>query len=183
MPLGLFILFYFHGKSANPGIDFLVERRFLAWQENFKDFSRTSETLFSLFMVLGIPLQVVRWIISKCELSRGRRAWISWAFGITLFNTVIVLAAGLAREARLFALPLLLLWPILPLAGRSFAKYLENSVKNWSYREWSIVVVISLGTSLFLYQPSMEGTGWVYRGYLFGYLMFFLMMEKVIESR
>jgi hypothetical protein len=79
-----------------------------------------SETIGYFIMVLGLPLfLVLRWEPSGAD-KRIRALRIG--FWLTLLlNTALVLGAAKAREARLFALPLLLLWPLAGMVAQAEA--------------------------------------------------------------
>ncbi len=90
---------------------------------NFQDIKYARETIFSFFLVSGFPLYLLvqyRQDIKKdaalCDVFKG------FLF-LFIVNILIVVFSTIARESRLFALPLLLLYPLL---GRYFLKEIKG---------------------------------------------------------
>jgi hypothetical protein len=85
------------------------QARFSNLQANFRNTDYTIETLVGLGLVLAWPLVLLRTLLNKHRL-------ITMGFAVSLVaNTLAVLWMAKAREARLFALPLLMVWPLLGL--------------------------------------------------------------------
>lgn len=112
-PLGAWAAFYFWKEAAGD------PRRYLYWQKNFDGLKTSYETLISFALALGLPAA----IFFAAKPDPNDRPWAR-AFFLTLFiNTPIVLFAAYARESRLFALPLVFLWPRV---GRAAASALRD---------------------------------------------------------
>lgn len=80
---------------------------------NFGTWSMVGESLSYLVLVLALPLFLLYRYGRSGTPSPQDRAQLQ-AFWITLvLNTLVVLFAAKAREARLFALPMILGWPLL----------------------------------------------------------------------
>ncbi len=85
------------------------QARFSNLHANFRNIDYTVETLAGIFLVLAWPLVLLRPLLGKFRFL---------TFGLVaslVVNTLIVLFMAKAREARLFALPLMLVWPLLGL--------------------------------------------------------------------
>ncbi|MFM8513912.1 MAG: hypothetical protein ACKOBI_09275, partial [Bacteroidota bacterium] len=108
--LGVLIL----GRLATGPADTTVnlwqwQARFSNLQANFRNIDYTVETLVGIFLVLAWPLVLLRPLL-------GRYRFLTMGFVVSLvINTLMVLLMAKAREARLFALPLMLVWPLLGL--------------------------------------------------------------------
>lgn len=90
---------------------------------NFQDISRAGESLCYLALVLALPVfLLVRFQRSTSCSDEDRR--LLRAFWISLVvNTITVLVAAKAREARLFALPLIFVWPL-------FGKVVQSEIER-----------------------------------------------------
>jgi hypothetical protein len=85
------------------------QARFSNLQANFRNIDYSVETLVGIFLVLAWPLVLLRPLL-------GRYRLLTMGFVVSLvINTLMVLLMAKAREARLFALPLMLVWPLLGL--------------------------------------------------------------------
>ena len=115
-PLGLFALFAFwiiqHQGIADSTIADLGGRLgFFGF--NFGTWSMAGESLSYLVLVLALPVFLLYRYGRSGKPSPQDRAQLQ-AFWVTLvLNTLVVLVAAKAREARLFALPMILGWPLL----------------------------------------------------------------------
>ena len=85
------------------------QARFSNLHANFQNTDYTVETLVGLGLVLAWPL-----ILLRSLMRRYRFLAMGLAIGL-LINTLVVLLMAKAREARLFALPLAIVWPMLGL--------------------------------------------------------------------
>lgn len=112
------------GNSPKPADEVLL--RFTLLELNFAA-DRWGESVWTFVLVLALPL-LLSW--------RGGEKWpLAWrqAFWFTvLLNTLLVFSTAFAREARLFALPLLLAWPYLGMALRSaLADWWQMGIRRW----------------------------------------------------
>ncbi|MBN1961472.1 MAG: hypothetical protein JW841_11040 [Deltaproteobacteria bacterium] len=80
---------------------------------NFANAASTFESFTSMVWTLGpfIVLGILVWMANR-KIIRSQRNLIIAALITLIINTPIVLIATKAREARLFALPLVFIWPI-----------------------------------------------------------------------
>ncbi len=79
---------------------------------NFQDLPLAGESLSYLFLVLALPIFLLARYGGSATCTPADQRLLR-AFWITVvINTIAVLVAAKAREARLFALPLLFVWPL-----------------------------------------------------------------------
>ncbi len=97
------------GPTTTSGDLWQWQARFSNLQANFRNTDYTVETLVGIFLVLAWPLVLLRPLLGKL------RFFTLGLVASLVVNTFIVLFMAKAREARLFALPLLLIWPLLGL--------------------------------------------------------------------
>ena len=90
---------------------------------NFSDPSMTAETLCYLVLTLALPVFLLTRYGRTATSTQEERERLK-AFWIALaLNTALVLIAAKAREARVFALPLVLAWPLL---GKAWTAEMER---------------------------------------------------------
>lgn len=126
LPVILFILFLAAYLSAAEITDLSAAdavSRLGTLAFNFSDPTMTAETLCYLVLTLVLPVFLLaRYArttpISPEERERLKAFWIALAL-----NTALVLIAAKAREARVFALPLILAWPLL---GKAWTAEMER---------------------------------------------------------
>ena len=103
--------FYLFYRRLLPFPD--VADRFEHWRFNFESTNRAFESLLSpllALLVVGAVASIAYRV--QPESIRRYRPWLV-AFAVTFaVNTPLVFVATRAREARLFALPLVFVWPI-----------------------------------------------------------------------
>lgn len=130
---------------------------------NFQDQQFSIETLISLFLAVGFPLYILYWYTKENFLTSSEQKMVKSFLLCLIINSFLILTTARAREARLFALPLVFLWPIL-------GKYLfheiqifkslnliKRIVKNWIFMSLLFVLIfISLVIEKYIYLP----TGW-----------------------
>lgn len=146
--------------------------------DNFGTLEKSIETFFSFFLVLA-PWLYFLFILKRTKGFTGWHKRFIQAFFIgLLINSPIIMSATLARESRLFALPLIFLWP---LAGQLFWKEIKLLARTDLYRD----VFGSLRNKLYLlgfctlnylisfkvYVPSFPGKDNFFNEYLFVVLL------------
>jgi hypothetical protein len=156
------------GVSQDASSEVLL--RFTLLAQNF-DAVHLSETSWMLFLVVGIPLQLSL-LFSGSWPKRERQAfWMA-----LLLNTVVVLATARAREARLFALPLILAWPWLAVAVKSMYQEAEARMANLAKTTWIYLLILPLAYFLAKYSFTQTAANpaenW-FNEYLFVYLILF----------
>lgn len=162
---GLWLWWWLPGSLLNEGIHFTVERRFQAYQINFRTWREAVESVMCAFLVLALPLRLA-W--QRRHTADPQLRFYLLAFGyLVLVNSALVWWAALAREARLFALPLIAWWPLAPLLLPA-----DPLKKLWRAPPTRHLLGLGLGllVSVLLYQPSVVGTGYLFRAYALGYI-------------
>ena len=156
----------------------MAAKRLSCYFENFGTFSSSVETLVSFFLVLGPSLYFL-YMTRKSKVYITLEKKYILAFLLTLaINTPIVMVATLARETRLFALPLVFLWP---LAGQLFGrdltlltnwKLLMDCFGNWRYSLFLMALgIVSYVVAFRLYVPSFPSKDNFFNEYLFALLL------------
>ncbi|MCM4166998.1 hypothetical protein KCTC52924_01854 [Arenibacter antarcticus] len=108
----------------------IAASRFQCVQDNFGTMASAKETLFSFILVLG-PVFYLLLMAQRTMRFKGlQKRYIKAFILAVIVNTPIVMLATLAREARLYALPLIFLWP---LVGQLFGKELMLMCKAQLY--------------------------------------------------
>lgn len=122
--LVLYLLWWFYSGNRGTGLQQPAEEvllRLTLWKVNVGS-DRWGESLWTMVLVLGLPL-LLSWRAGAHWPVRMRQAfWLA-----VLLNTAVVLLTSVAREARLFALPLLFAWP-----------YLGESLRLGLVQWWSL---------------------------------------------
>lgn len=122
-----------HGNSPQPADEVLL--RFTLLELNFAA-DRWGESVWTCILVLALPL-----LLSLKSGEQWPLAWrqVFW-FSVAL-NSLLVFGTAFAREARLFALPLLLAWPYLGMALRSaLLDWWQMGDRRW----WMIPMAVLL---------------------------------------
>lgn len=127
---GAFLWYFLSSSQLVPGIvDDLNSRRDLI-SFNFRDIDLTAESLWYLYLVIGIPVfLLLRYQDSSPCTTRENQMICAFLIALAL-NSLVVFFFTQAREARLFALPLLLVWPLL---GKALLTELERHGGRKSY--------------------------------------------------
>jgi hypothetical protein len=149
LPVVAFVAFarwiVLHLALANAtGAD--LAARFSYFEHNFASAGMTWETFIYLYLVFGIPFALL-----LTTRGNGPRSW-ERAFLVSLvLNTVVVLVCTKAREARLFMLPLVLLWPWM---GERLATLTDDDngwrmllplLRKWEY---ALVLLMAMGCAI-----------------------------------
>jgi len=115
------------------------QARFRNLQANFRNTDYRIETLVGIFLVLAWPLVLLRPLL-------GRHRLLTMGFAVSLvINTMMVLLMAKAREARLFALPLMLVWPMLGLR-----RYAWPNLKGFFGPRNGLILVMAIAGTLHL---------------------------------
>jgi len=134
----------------------VVANRLSCYFQNFGTYASSVETIVSFFLVLGPALYFLYMSIKPKAYTILEKKYILAFLLALVINTPIVMAATLARETRLFALPLFFLWP---LAGQLFGKDLTLLLKPRLYldclRDWRYSFVL-VGLCLLIYMVSFK---------------------------
>lgn len=115
------------------GNDLLTRTKNLSF--NFQNLSFTIQTIMSMLVVLG-PFLYLSWF-KRNDLPGKGKVYFQ-AFSITLLiNTTLVLTTVYARELRLFALPLIFIWPYF-----SQLFNLKTSISQLKYRISNLKIIL-----------------------------------------
>lgn len=156
----------------------VAANRLSCYFQNFGIYASAVESIVSFFLVLGPSLYFL-YIGNKQKIFSALEKKYVHAFLLAMvINTPIVMVATLARESRLFALPLIFLWP---LAGQLFGKELAllmrpnlylDCFKDWRYSVLLLVLsIISYAIAFRLYVPSFPSKDNFFNEYLFVMLL------------
>jgi hypothetical protein len=130
-------LFWVAMSLALPFPDMPVRLRH--WVFNFADARTGTESVLSAVEALGL-LALLEWHnhrrqpsaadgrLPRRQSPEARQALLAACLVTLIINTPIVWVAGMAREARLFALPLVFLWPM---AGPWLADAAQDVRETW----------------------------------------------------
>lgn len=189
LPLyGVYLVIFLWATGIWKETSEVVANRLSCYFENFGTFASSVETLVSFFLVLGPSLYFLYISMKPKAFTILEKKYVL-AFLIALvINTPIVMAATLARETRLFALPLFFLWP---LVGQLFGKNLTHLLrpglyidcfKNWRYSLLLLILcLINYAISFKLYVPSFPSKDNFFNEYLF-VLLFMISLHFVLVT-
>ncbi len=171
--INLFIFYRLNLLHQNK--TYLENSRFAHFIYNFQNLNFSIETIVSAFLVLAIPIYLVYKIYKKNLIEESHSDLLKAGAISILINTPIVLLSTRAREARLFALPLVFLWPLL-------GYYFEKLKIRFSFAEKKIFYInlfLIAILSAFIYKPTYSGGfDYGYRLYLFLFIIFFGIIIK-----
>ncbi|MBK7764186.1 MAG: hypothetical protein IPI46_12720 [Bacteroidetes bacterium] len=111
----LYFYYYVPPNLRFASASFLVHDRIYAWQHNFRNIYESIQSILCMILATALPFYMLYNCLQKPSITFFQKRWIQYTLALIVINNVIVLAFGLAAEARLFALPLLLAFPMLPL--------------------------------------------------------------------
>lgn len=135
----IFLLAYVYYLGGQELLRNDVAGRATLFELNFADAPTTVETLVYFYLALGLPTAVL--LAADAAQGRSTSSAPHYRSGFllsVLLNTIVVLFCTKAREARLFALPLVFVWPFLggmlvnakELLG---LPNLRSMLKHWEY--------------------------------------------------
>ncbi|MCK0146456.1 hypothetical protein MWU78_12445 [Arenibacter sp. F26102] len=156
----------------------VVANRLSCYFQNFGTYSSSVETIVSFFLVLGPSLYFLYMSIKPKAFTLLEKKYVLAFLLALVINSPIVMAATLARETRLFALPLFFIWP---LVGQLFGKELRllirpylylDCIKDWRYSMLLLLLSsISYAVAFRLYIPSFPSKDNFFNEYLFVMLL------------
>jgi hypothetical protein len=153
LPLAAFALYYF-SRDAAPD-----PNRFLYWARNFKDGKTAFESLVSLGIALALPMALYG---AACRLGimRAHISWIRAFFWSTALNSPVIFLAAYARESRLFALPLVFLWPLCGAwIGRILSARRESALAISPEPRVAVTLALALLLTILFYRPNYRFPG------------------------
>jgi len=122
VPLIIFALFlwvFLRLSGLVEGTRDDLQGRWEFFEFNFANGDMAGESLCFAFLALGLPLFLLARYVVSVHCSVVHKQWMQAFLIALLLNTAVVFVAAKAREARLFALPLLMLLPLLGAAWRT----------------------------------------------------------------
>jgi len=152
----------------------VAANRLSCYIENFGTFSNSVETVVSFSLVMAPSIYFLYMTRKARRFTTLQKKYVQAFLFAMVINTPIVMAATLARETRLFALPLIFLWPV---AGQLFGKdcsllikpklYLD-CLKDWRYSMFLLALcLINYMVSFKVYIPSFPSKDNFFNEYLF----------------
>lgn len=165
----------------------VAANRLSCYFQNFGTYASSVESIVSFFLVLGPGLYFLYMSNKPKIFTALEKKYIQAFLLAVVINTPIVMVATLARETRLFALPLIFLWPM---AGQLFGKELLsllrvigylNGLKDWRF--WLLLgfsCYINYLVSFKIYVPSFPPKDNFFNEYLF-ILLFIVSVHFLIN--
>jgi hypothetical protein len=146
---GLYIVIFISSQDQLRATRIEMASRFSCFLENFESTKNTMESLISLFLALLPFLYLVAFRIGKKKPPARQRGWIGAFLFTTVINTPIVILTAFARETRLFALPLLFIWPVfLQIFGQDvkliFSIETYKVLTKWQYLLTSALAITAI---------------------------------------
>ncbi|MCM4150866.1 hypothetical protein DHD05_04610 [Arenibacter sp. N53] len=151
----------------------IAANRLSCYFQNFGTYASSIETMVSFFIVLGPSLYLLYINLKPKVFTILEKKYVLAFLLAVVINTPIVMAATLARETRLFALPLFFIWP---LAGQLFGKELTlllrpglylDCFRNWRYSLFLLTLfLVSYSVAFKLYVPSFPAKDNFFNEYL-----------------
>ncbi|HNB81383.1 MAG TPA: hypothetical protein PLP34_00880 [Chitinophagaceae bacterium] len=154
----LYLYLYLPGTVQTESLQFLTTQRGFAWKYNFRNGYESIQSILCAFMVLAIPLYLLIQIRKQENLTSVQKKLILYSIGFCVVNTFLVWFTGLAAEARLFTLPLLLGLPLWCLYFERIGTH-YSSWRNWL--SWDILLA-GMGSAVFIWRfyRCYESTFW-----------------------
>jgi hypothetical protein len=166
-----------------------MDGRFAHLRTNFENTRSTIASLASLVIGFGVVglLAVFKGDLLPQPQEKRERAILGAFFLTFLLNTLVVFFCALVRETRVFALPLVLLWPIAGLWIRRLGERLNP--RAW----WQaltplgrLLVLATFVLSFALYSPLWSCSKHVFKGYFAGVMslgMLWALSRKALRER
>jgi hypothetical protein len=153
LPVAAFALYYLT-RNAAPD-----PNRFLYWARNFKDIKTTFESLVSLCMALALPVALYG-STRRLGSMRAHAPWLRAFFLGVALNSPVIFFFAYARESRLFALPLVFLWPLCGAwVQRILATKRESALGFGLEPKLGIALILSLIVTVLFYRPNYRFPG------------------------
>lgn len=144
-----FLAFYLNHIGLDHGAEAEMGSRMSLFEENFKNGDMAGESLCFLFLALGLPLFLIGRYVLLPECPAPHKQRVRAMLIALLLNTAVVLVATKAREARLFALPLIFVFPLLGHAWHAeMARHQGFRGVFHSLRRWDLALLFLFAGSL-----------------------------------
>ena len=158
--------------------EFLSQKRFSAYQENFISIWEFLEILFYIGAVYALVFWVLKQQVYDNEMKKIYAAFIF----LVLVNLSICLLSTTATEARFYTMTLI---PIFPLLGPGLNKT-WNLLSNRSIFTFKNIMMAVIGSIILmiLYRPGLHRGYYVFAAYLFlFYSFFFFLLTVQLKSK
>ena len=164
-PTLLYLLFLFlflqQADMLASTQQYIGTERFIHWEFNFQNKWFLVETVCSVLLPLAFPTLLL-WYYAKYSGLTMFEKRLTYTYLFTLIiNTIIVLITARAREARLFSLPLIFLWPLM-------GKYILQVWALWP-KAWGALknsgLVYAIANSGFVTGLTMLGVFFLWKWY------------------
>ncbi|MBU2946102.1 hypothetical protein [Zobellia uliginosa] len=171
---GCYIVFFIYHQRLLHATHTEITSRYSCFLENIESTKNLVESIVSIFITLGPFLYLTYFYLKQKENESWKTSFV-YAFLFTaLLNTPLVFMTAFARESRLFALPLLFLWPVFMQLFKSFLEPLSLKSTYQGLLEYPKIIVLFgcfvLASFLFcfIYYPSLGlGENTFFAGYIF----------------
>lgn len=149
-----------HAGLLEKGVRYATHDRLEQWKFNFQSSQFTVESVVSFFLALIIPVAILLFYRKIYDFTKREKKYF-FAFVLALIiNTPIVFIFTHAREARLFAVPLVFLWPVL---GKYFLGIVQ-AIKQGRGRQTVlrasmaiVAILLAYYFSFHIYHPTFSG--------------------------
>lgn len=170
----VFIVFFIETNELWGGTQDEFQTRFSCFKENFKDIQSFIETIISLVLTLGVFIYFLLASFARHNPAPKEKKFVHAFIISSIMNTLIVLLAAFSKEARLFALPLVFLWPLMAQYCYREIRLLLNfntylrCFANWKFSvTYGILTLINYLISFIVYVPSFPSSDNYFNEYLF----------------
>ena len=167
---GVYLLFFLFGFDQFQDTRIEITSRYSCFLENFENTKNTVESMTSLYLALAPFLYLVA--VNYTEYRH--RPWVRAFLLTAAINTPLVILTAFARETRLFALPLLLLWPVfLQIFGPYLNLFTRRNLYIKTFSNWRYLLTFMSFNALNywfcfrLYRELGLGENTFFAGYLF----------------
>ncbi|MEN9340006.1 MAG: hypothetical protein RIQ62_1318 [Bacteroidota bacterium] len=159
----LYLHWYLPPVLAAESKTFMWQNRPFAWKQNFRNGYEAIQSLLCMFLSTGIPAFLLYKMRRAMDKFDKRLPLLRFTLWLLLINNLIVLTLGLAAEARLFALPLILAWPLLPF----FLRYYHLEIRGKTAGFWMRFTLVFLVWAAMIHWGYRCYESNVYAAYLF----------------
>ncbi|WP_026813089.1 hypothetical protein [Arenibacter certesii] len=175
---GVYLILFYRYNGIWSETTALESTRFQSVYDNFGTIASTIETIFSFILVLGPALYLLIVTKDSQSFTNIQKRYIKAFILGVIINTPVIMLATLAREARLYALPLIFLWPMV---GQLFSSEVRLMQKPQNYLECFsmlrnklyllVALLLNYFISFKLYVPSFPSKDNFFNEYLFVMLL------------
>ncbi|PIR76400.1 MAG: hypothetical protein COU32_02320 [Candidatus Magasanikbacteria bacterium CG10_big_fil_rev_8_21_14_0_10_42_10] len=139
----LAILHGWYSDAITENIQYLYTQRFSHFSYNVQNTAFAAATLFGIIHVFLLPMYILTRSKFRRDMSQARVVYTAFILAVAV-NTPITLFATRAQEARIFALPLIVLWPYIGFYAYQLIQALPEQWKTYvqSWKNPRIVPVI-----------------------------------------